>query len=54
VGWFIGGGVIYIVLLITCGILTLRKGHLALFIIGIFLPFLWLVGAIMPAPAKYR
>ena len=52
-GWFIGGGIIYIVLLITGGVLTLRKGHVVLFIIGIIFPFLWLVGAIMP-PAQRR
>jgi hypothetical protein len=50
--FWIGGGVLYIVLLITMGVLTLRKGHTALFIIGIFLPFLWLIGAIMPPVNK--
>ncbi len=41
-------GVIYLVLLITLGIMTLRKGHWVLFIFGIILPFLWIIGAIMP------
>jgi len=40
--------IIWIVLLITCGVLTWRKGHLALFIIGIFLPVLWIIGAVLP------
>jgi hypothetical protein len=48
--WIIGGGILYLVLLITLGIMTLNKGHWVLFICGIFLPFLWLVGAVMPAP----
>ena len=26
---------------------TLRKGHTVLFWVGIFLPFLWIVGALM-------
>ena len=48
--WGIGGfGILlYIVLIVTLGVMTLRKGHLVLFILGIFLPFLWLVGAILP------
>ena len=51
--WGIGGGlmIIRIVLLITCGIVTLRKGHLVLFVIGIFLPLLWIIGAVIPPKA---
>jgi hypothetical protein len=40
-------GAIYLVLLITLGILTIRNGHIILFIIGIFIPLVWLFGAIM-------
>jgi hypothetical protein len=44
-------GVIYLVCLITLGVTTLRKGHMALFIFGIFFPVLWIVGALMgPTP----
>jgi hypothetical protein len=46
--FIIGGGILYIVLIVTLGVLTLRKGHGWLFFFGIFLPFLWLIGAIMP------
>ena len=42
-------GVIYVVLLITLGVLSLRKGHWVMFIIGIFIPLLWLIGAVIPA-----
>jgi hypothetical protein len=49
--WIIGGGILYLVLVVTLGIMTLRKGHGWLFFFGIFLPFLWLVGAILP-PAR--
>jgi hypothetical protein len=53
--WFIGGGILYLVLLFTCGVLTVRHRHWALFIVGIFLPFLWLIGAIMQPPrARYH
>jgi hypothetical protein len=41
-------GVIYIVLLITLGIMSLRKGHWVMFLIGLFLPIFWLIGALLP------
>ena len=46
-GWFIGGGILWVVLLVTLGILTIRKGHVVMFILGIFFPLFWLIGAIM-------
>jgi hypothetical protein len=51
-GWYIGGGILYVVLLFTMGVMTLRKGHVALFVIGLFLPFFWLIGAIMQPVAR--
>ncbi len=39
---------IYFVLIITLGITAIRKGHWVMFIIGIFLPIFWLIGAILP------
>jgi hypothetical protein len=51
--WILGSAAIYIVLLITLGVLTLRKGHWVMFIIGIFLPLFWLIGAIIP-PVRTR
>jgi hypothetical protein len=50
--WF-GLAAIWIVLAITLGVLTIRKGHWVMFIIGIFLPIFWIIGAIMP-PARAR
>lgn len=45
---------LYIVCLFTvCG-LTFAKGHTVLGIIGIFFPFLWLIGAILPAKPGSR
>ena len=41
-------GVIYLVCLFTVCALTFRKGHTALGIIGIVLPFLWLIGVVLP------
>jgi hypothetical protein len=43
--------VVYIVVLITLGVATLRKGHLLLFIIGIIFPLAWVLGALIgPSP----
>jgi hypothetical protein len=46
-----GGFFIYLVLLITLGVLTLRNGHTWLFVFGIFIPLLWIIGAVLrPRP----
>jgi hypothetical protein len=42
---------LYFVALISLGVMTLRRGHTVLFIIGIIFPILWIVGALMaPTP----
>ena len=47
------GALIYLVLLFTCGVLTIRNKHLLMFFLGVFFPILWLIGAIMrPKPAE--
>ncbi len=40
--------VIYFILIVTIGVICLRKGHWIMFIIGIFFPLFWIVGAVMP------
>jgi hypothetical protein len=52
--YYFGIGVIYLVLILTLGILTIRKGHWVMFIIGIFLPLFWIIGAIMPPAGRRR
>jgi hypothetical protein len=52
-GYFIGGGILYVVLLVTLGILSIRKGHWVMFIVGFFIPLFWLIGALMP-PVRSR
>jgi hypothetical protein len=42
------GPIIWLILLLTLGILSIRKGHWVMFIIGIFIPLFWLIGALMP------
>jgi hypothetical protein len=55
--WGIGfGALLYFVIAFTLGLMTLRKGHWVMFIVGIFIPLFWLIGAVMrptataPAP----
>lgn len=53
-GWFIGAGIIYLILVFTLAVLTFRKGHWVLGLVGIIFPVLWLIGAILPARRRYR
>jgi hypothetical protein len=41
-------GVIWVLLLITFGVISLRKGHWVMFVIGLFIPLFWLIGALIP------
>jgi hypothetical protein len=45
----IGGGILYLVLLVTLGIVSIRKGHWVMFLIGLIFPLFWLIGALMPS-----
>jgi hypothetical protein len=48
-GFLIGlSAVLYVVLLITLGITSIRKGHWVMFIIGLAVPLFWVIGALMP------
>jgi hypothetical protein len=48
--WFWGTFfvILYLVFIFTVGLMTFRKGHYVLGILGIFVPFLWLIGALLP------
>ena len=45
---FVIGGILYFILLVTLGIISIRKGHWVMFILGIFIPLFWIIGALMP------
>jgi len=47
-GWYGLSVLIYVVLLLTLGIISLRKGHWVMFLLGIILPLFWLIGALLP------
>jgi hypothetical protein len=55
-GWFwgIGLAVIYLVLLFTLAVMTFRKGHWVLGLIGFIFPLLWLIGAVLPDKRRHR
>jgi len=40
--------VIYVVAIFTVMLVTFRNGHWILGILGIFFPFFWLIGVILP------
>lgn len=46
--WIPGLAIIYVVLVLTVAILSFRKGHWVLGLLGFVFPFLWFVGAILP------
>jgi len=51
---YIGLGVIYLVLLFTLAVLTFRKGHWVLGLIGFLFPLLWVIGAVLPDRHRRR
>jgi hypothetical protein len=48
--WALGGlgAVLYFTLLFVLGVSCLRKGHWVMFILGIFVPLFWIIGAVIP------
>lgn len=48
-GWFIGFGLLYLVLIFTLAVTSFRKGHWILGLTGFLFPVLWLVGAMLPS-----
>jgi ABC-type multidrug transport system permease subunit len=48
-------GIIYVACWVYFGLATFRKGHYWMFWIGFFLPFLWIIGALIsPTPRAAR
>ena len=48
-GWGILLGCIYLVLLFVFAVLSFRKGHWVLGLVGFVFPILWIVGAMLPS-----
>ncbi len=51
--WFYGFGILYLVILITAGVLTVRNRHWVLFVLGFLIPLLWIIGAVMSPKPRY-
>ena len=56
--WYLWGGLLglfWLMTLVTAGVLTIKNGHIVLFILGFILPLIWIVGAIWskPEPSRY-
>ena len=51
---YVGLGIIYIFLLIFLGVKTIKNGHWILFIIGFFIPIVWIVGGMIPPKGMSR
>ena len=51
--WAISMSILYLVLVLTIAVLSFRKGHWVLGLLGFAFPILWLIGAILPA-RRYR
>jgi hypothetical protein len=41
-------GVLYLLILFTLGIRSIKRGHWIMFLIGIPLPIFWIIGGLMP------
>jgi hypothetical protein len=52
--WF-GGllGLLYVLVLVSAGVMTIRGGHVLMFVLGFFLPLLWIIGAVMSPKSRY-
>ncbi len=53
--WYLWGGLLgllWLMCLLSAGVLTIKNGHIVLFILGFFLPLIWIVGAIWSKPAE--
>jgi hypothetical protein len=46
-------GALYVVLFIILGLTAIKKGHWIMFIVGIFVPLFWIIGALLP-PTRAR
>jgi hypothetical protein len=53
-GWGFTLGIIYLVLLFVFAILSFRKGHWILGLIGFIFPILWIIGAVLPDTRRRR
>jgi len=51
---YVGFGILYLFLLLFLGVRTFQHKHLVLFILGFFIPLLWIAGAMIPPKGMSR
>jgi hypothetical protein len=52
---YVGLGILYVVLMVTLGVMTFRGGHYWMFWLGFFVPLLWIIGGLIePTEASRR
>ena len=51
---YVGLGIIYLFLLIFLGVRTIKNGHWILFILGFFIPLVWILGGLLPPKGMSR
>jgi hypothetical protein len=39
---------IYLIMLATLGVFSVRRGHWVMFIVGFFFPLFWVIGTLLP------
>jgi hypothetical protein len=55
--WYVWGGLLgllWLICLLSAGVLCWKNGHKVMFFIGFLVPILWIVGAIWSKPAVYQ
>jgi hypothetical protein len=55
--WYLWGGLLgllWLICLLSAGVLTWKNGHKILFFIGFILPLVWIVGAMISKKTPYQ
>jgi hypothetical protein len=55
--WYLWGGLLgllWLICLVSAGVLTWKHGHRVIFFIGFIFPILWIVGAIWDPAPRYQ
>ena len=55
--WYLWGGLLgllWLICLLSAGVLTWKNGHKILFFIGFIFPLLWIVGAMISKKTPYQ
>ncbi len=51
---YVGLGILYVFLMIFFGVRSIRNGHWIMFMLGFVVPFLWIIGGVLPPRGMSR